>query len=368
MVVSLYLCSSKSGRCQIIPKYGELAAFIYGGFGRRTPCNKGWLFVAASLEETVAVASVITVKIKIKIKLKLVRMLVDAHCHYDKFESEEVGAGGGVLSLSNGVKWEDVRAREPGQAMIKRGIGIHPWYAHLYTVDSQISKTDHYKRVLKWSGSSKDKKECFHSELATLIQQLPDPVVLQDSSSTVLPDPLPDFIGEIGLDKVFRIPLTQVKQHFGDTVALSHFTCSLDHQLVVLKWWLAQASTHSLSVQLHAVKYPDAILQTCKAYLTNNPKCNILLHGFQGSVESLTQWIKHFSKERVYVSFNPHFNERLLDSYRDVLDSSHVLAETDWPSFHREQHDMLQTMTTRLQQCYGGAIDFESNINAFLQR
>ncbi|CAL9736057.1 uncharacterized deoxyribonuclease YMR262W [Monosporozyma servazzii] len=299
-------------------------------------------------------------------------MLVDAHCHYDRFECGDVGGGEGVLSLSNSVKWDalDTTAQKEelkqGGKRFRKGLGIHPWYAHLYTLDPHTTKTDHYKQVLKWSGNGRDKIDHFQSEFTLLIQQLPDPVVIQDDTELALP--LPHFIGEVGLDKVFRIPLTKGKQKLGDTVALSHFTCSLEHQLVILEWWLRQASKYSLSVQLHAVKYPDPILQSCRKCLASNPNCNILLHGFQGSVENLTQWIRHFTKERVYVSFNTHLNERLLDSYHEVLDSNHVLAETDWPSFHKEQYDMLQTMTTRLQHCYGHSIDFESNIKAFLHQ
>ncbi len=317
---------------------------------KRTPCNKGWLQQDRKLKERGSGR----------------KMLVDAHCHYEKQDLNGLVPFEPVLSLSNRDKWDSVRVggKEEEEPGIKRGMGIHPWYAHLYTFDSHIEKLDHYNKVLKWSGNAKEKLQNFDSEFATLVGQLPDPIVLPRKID--LSPSLPQFIGEVGLDKVFRIPLSKTKEGFGDTVGLSHFTCTLEHQLVILEWWLHQAARHSLSVQVHAVKYPDPVLQACKRCLLANPHCKILLHGYQGSRESLEQWIKIFTTERVYVSFNTHLNERLLESYRTVLDSHHALAETDWPEFHREQYEILQDITKKVQQCYDNSIDFKSNIQSFL--
>ncbi|KAK5781932.1 putative endodeoxyribonuclease PWA37_000697 [Arxiozyma heterogenica] len=339
-------------------------------------------------------------------------MLVDAHCHYycssfndccrQNNELERDNNVGSVLSLYNSTKLDDIsnidkvgkgkveveeekeeeQDSERQRLYIKKGLGIHPWYAHLYTLVPNISKTEHYGKVLQWKGRSTGQRKegqtttIEEEELRRMINALPEPILLNDNLDLFLNNI--DFIGEIGLDKTFRIPWgDNSSENMGScgkrgTVSLSNFTTKLEHQLSILQWWLKYANKHSLSVQLHSVKFYDQLLEVCKDQLLLNPKCKILLHGFQGSVDTLKRWSRIFKSDRIYVSFNPQLNLRNNDHmvlllYLEVLDIEHVFVETDSYEFNETTYRTIANVTKILQeQSPNKEINFKSNVLNFL--
>ena len=306
-------------------------------------------------------------------------MLVDAHCHYyksirtDKIETEP------VISLYNSVVFNDDTTeifectnKEDTSHVVKKGLGIHPWYSHLYTLTPNITKLEHYRSVLQWKGPGRQSREfnVMEDELNQLIKGLPDPILLTNDNDFPLPSNV-DFIGEVGLDKTFRIPWGNSYGDDLNTPRFSNFTTKLQHQLNILGWWLKQASRRSLSVSLHSVKYYDQLLNLCKQSILLNPCCNIMLHGFQGSLDTLKRWIRIFSSDRVYVSFNPQLNMKekygVLLSYLDVLETDHVFVETDSFVFNEHTYRSIQIATKIIQEhSSNGSIDFESNVLKFL--
>lgn len=320
-------------------------------------------------------------------------MLVDAHCHYynrpkqnDKTDrTDDVEP---VISLYNSTKLDDIwntcKAVEGAgsddrqRLYVKKGLGIHPWYSHLYTLVPNISKTEHYQNVLQWKGRSigtvgeGQAGSIEEDELRKMINGLPEPILLNDSLDMLLNKI--DFIGEIGLDKTFRIPWnTNSNENKEVSLRLSNFTTRLEHQLRILEWWLKYANKHSLSIQLHSVKFYDQLLEVTKNQLLLNPKCKILLHGFQGSLDTLKRWERTFKSDRIYVSFNEQLNlrnndHRLFLSYLEVLDTDHIFVETDSCKFDETTYDTIQRVTFILQAQSPNQknIDFESNILKYL--
>lgn len=264
-------------------------------------------------------------------------MLVDAHCHYSNDKS-----GDNVLALSNSSKWNE--GEQPAG-----GMGIHPWYSHLYSIDEVKDKIEFYREMLQWVGSKSVSLEEREAQFQELVAKLPNPTTLPPS----LPYK-PQFIGEVGVDKSFRIPVT-------------YFTVSLSHQLEILDWWLCQASEFSIPIQLHCVKYHDHLLQHCVQHLQKNKNVNILLHGFQGSEEMLTQWFKRFPDGRLFVSFNIHLNERCVERYASVLPIESVLVESDHGTFSDEVLADLKKISESVSGYYNN-VNYESNIERFLNK
>lgn len=125
----------------------------------------------------------------------------DAHCHVTS--SLDVETLASILKARNfncclmstyWKDWELIQQVRPLRTLLKSQ-GVHPWFSHLYRVDKTLSKVEHYKTAI--SGANAD-PESFQ----ILLDLLPEPIDLvtdeQDADFEIL--------GEVGLDKVFRIP------------------------------------------------------------------------------------------------------------------------------------------------------------------
>lgn len=92
-----------------------------------------------------------------------------------------------------------------------------------------------------------------------LLPHLPEPVLLSDLLTTLrsnLTDVPNAMLGEVGLDRSFRIPFQP-----GSERKLSDFTVPLDHQIHILEAQLELAVELRRSVSLHSVKAQQATLQ-----------------------------------------------------------------------------------------------------------
>lgn len=275
-------------------------------------------------------------------------MIVDAHCHYEQCEHND------VLPLYNSVKYPPTSNNNNTNTTAIFGYGVHPWYSYQYTIHPTTDPIKHYTKVIKRNKSTTD------DEFISFIHNLPPPILLPPPSFSL--NTLPQFIGEVGLDKTFRII---IHDHHHDTP--SPHTTTLQHQREILEYWLSYASNNSLSVQLHAVKYHQHLLNSCIDTILSNQNCNILLHAYQGSSQSLSQWINVFSPNRIYLSFNQTLNIKYLHSYCNLIDHNHVLVETDSNELTHPQYDNLKHTIKIIQQHYNNTqIDFESNIRSFL--
>ncbi|KAF8543269.1 hypothetical protein BDD12DRAFT_821524 [Trichophaea hybrida] len=148
-------------------------------------------------------------------------------------------------------------ARSHPKTKIIPSFGYHPWFSHLiydddtYTDNSEL-KQKHYSAVLVPPPDNE------------FISQLPAPTPL----STILQemhDHLEEFpyalIGEIGLDRGFRLPFPDTNEE-GQGRRLSPHRVSIDHQKHIFTAQLRLAGSLNRAVSVHGVQCHGVLFET----------------------------------------------------------------------------------------------------------
>lgn len=233
--------------------------------------------------------------------------IFDAHCHptdtMDSIPSMAKTMKARILTLmatrsqdqpliaavaeQHGVSSHDAvnsaSASSPQQKVIP-SFGWHPWFSHLIYDDSltgdtatldpsasdqALEKRRHYNVVLSPSPKSKEDDD--------FVRQLPTPQPLSSfiaqTRSYLKAHPLA-LVGEIGLDKAFRLPghdpapqdlslgMTPGRR---DGRALSPYRVNMDHQVRILKAQLQLAGELGRAVSVHGVQAPGILYETLKS-------------------------------------------------------------------------------------------------------
>ena len=161
------------------------------------------------------------------------------------------------------------------QATSKRivpAFGWHPWFSHQIYDDSEqqvdnIDKYLHYKKVLTGNVENKD-----------LIEGFPEPRPLSDLISQTrqyLEEYPQAIVGEIGIDRSFRIPLNSSPADQLDEDSeltpggregrrLSVHRVQMDHQKAILKAQLNLAGQMSRAVSVHGVAAHGVLFDTLR--------------------------------------------------------------------------------------------------------
>lgn len=136
--------------------------------------------------------------------------------------------------------------------------GFHPWFTHWIALDLPISKEQHYKTLLLRNSHPDDH---LINAFERLLPNLPEPILLSDvltslrTNLTHFPNAM---LGEVGLDRSFRIPWSpdpNIQRKLTD------FTVPLEHQLHILEAQLQLAVELKRNVSFHSVKAQQATLQ-----------------------------------------------------------------------------------------------------------
>ncbi|SMN22047.1 similar to Saccharomyces cerevisiae YMR262W Protein of unknown function [Maudiozyma saulgeensis] len=270
--------------------------------------------------------------------------LVDAHCHVGttpheiqqpvhELSNDKISR---ALMSNNPYDWARLQLiqfkKGNNSSPQYKGFGIHPWYSHLFTFKNEktLTKEQHYRQILNY-------KESDSIILTKLIQDvLPDPVYIEEYISNI------DFsnvnlIGEIGLDKSFYIPSNGFYQgHSNDAeviITKTKIKVSMDHQVKVFKRMLQLACDKSLNVSLHDVNCHMKLFDICQQYLLNVIPIKICLHSYTGSIEFLlSQWIKKFTEQRIFISVSQYISFKKDEGNLDYSQVPHkcILTETDY--------------------------------------
>lgn len=170
-----------------------------------------------------------------------------------------------------------------GQKVIP-SFGWHPWFSHLIyddgltddtatlntsASDQEAEKRRHYNAVLAPSPKSKEDDD--------FIKYLPAPQQLSSfiAQTRAYLDAHPlALVGEIGLDKAFRLPnhepapddlsmgMTPGRR---DGRALSPYRVNMDHQIRILKAQLQLAGELGRAVSVHGVQAPGVLYETLRS-------------------------------------------------------------------------------------------------------
>ncbi|VEU21027.1 DEKNAAC101922 [Brettanomyces naardenensis] len=240
--------------------------------------------------------------------------------------------------------------------VVNANYGIHPWFSHLFTFTdfSALSSAEEIKR--KHYGSVLlPKKEISKG----LLDALPVPVYLPTYINEVekfLSEDDTAGIGEIGIDKAFRVPMcgylgsaqcqdwldeNKSVLSFGDGEAKrewSPFRTNMEHQMKVLEEFLQLAKRMRRSVSIHCVENHGKLYALMKKVFIdeddNGYKSEWLdLHSYSGSVEQARLFTKTFPKLKFSLSsvLNlERYADRLQRCFENgSLSLNNVLIETD---------------------------------------
>lgn len=204
------------------------------------------------------------------------------------------------LARTHGVKGRDAvalassstRSDGNGNASPQKVIpsfGWHPWFSHqLYddmllgkaeatfdptAQDVQAQKRRHYNAVLSPSPESKDDEG--------FIDELPDPQALSgliEQTRTYLEAHPYALVGEIGLDKAFRLPShgpavdDEMTPGRRNGQRLSPYRVNMDHQRRIFVAQLNLAGELGRPVSVHGVQAPGILFDTLKATFKGHEK------------------------------------------------------------------------------------------------
>lgn len=249
--------------------------------------------------------------------------MIDNHCHLAKELSDEEIQKIHQLYLDNGIERINLMSSNhldhewvlntylKMKDIIRPCFGVHPWYSHLFMIEKK-NKKEHYNYVF-----NKEVDDQF-------LQVLPNPIEFKEFFHENFNkfkeyDPM---IGEIGLDKIFRIPSNGY--YNGRKENKTNYKTIMKHQLDIFLYQLNFALKHDLSLSIHNVKAMSHMVEPLK----QESNSIIMLHSYTGSIESL-QLLKSI-KQRLTISISELNKERIheLQSYKLITESDISIDET----------------------------------------
>lgn len=255
--------------------------------------------------------------------------MIDSHCHVSTVATaqdvEAFLAPHNVTCFVMATCHIDVELVAALSHRVVPFLGIHPWYSHLFAIEP-TTKLSHYAAVLRPPPPPE------------VLAVLPDPILLQNHLDRIaqLGEALQQGgrewgVGEIGLDKVFRVPTNGFygNPDVTENITLTSCKVSMDHQIAVFKAQLDLAERLQKCVSLHCVKAHGPFFETVSRY-----SMPVILHSYSGSVEQAKAWVRRV--KRLYFSFSNYINgteERRahLKDLLQLLNRKQVLIESDMP-------------------------------------
>ena len=298
------------------------------------------------------------------------------------------------------------------KCMVIPSFGWHPWFSHQVYDDVQnvhegvsalVRKIDHYKNVITPS----PKNDSF-------IRSLPEPKALSELLSEIKARlakyPLA-LVGEIGLDRSFRIPDTQQSGQLTDSEPgltpggregrrLSPYRVDMNHQLSILKAQLKLAGEMRRAVSVHGVAAHGVLFGTLQEIWKGHENevvgkrlrkkrsnvdptgaheqedsarrhdstqgkpfpPRICLHSYSGPADHLKQYFNPVIPAVIFVSFSEVINfshsssAKAVDAIKVVPDNR-ILIESDLHQAGERMDGLLEKMTRKICEIKGWRID-----------
>ncbi|KAH8700442.1 putative Cut9 interacting protein Scn1 [Talaromyces proteolyticus] len=267
--------------------------------------------------------------------------------------------------------------------------GWHPWFAHQISTtstnpDDNASKISHYRTVL--TGSTPTDTAFFN----TLPTPKPLSTLLAETRERLLAHPAA-LVGEIGLDKAFRLPLPWTPDQTEDRDVgltpgsregrnLSVYKVSMEHQKFLLKAQLQLAGELGRAVSVHSVQAHGAVFDVLQELWAGYERRResrrgrrqreseqvdestteeaeviksrpypprICMHSYSGSTEPLRQFLHPSVPSDVYFSFSFVINftgpsvEKVVAVLK-ALPDDRILVESDLHCAGPEMDGLLE--------------------------
>ena len=291
--------------------------------------------------------------------------------------------------------------------------GWHPWFSHqIYddrlnasVSDRYPNKLDHYRKVMSPS-----------PEGDTLIDILPEPLALSDvldqTRASLEKFPLA-LVGEIGLDRAFRIPGTRVVENNNEQNEpltsggrggrqLSPYRINMEHQRMIMRAQLILAGEMQRAVSVHGVAAHGLLFETLRESWHGHERQiiskrqrrrkvsidtvhksdhefeggfeqedsraasrqvfppRICLHSYSGPVDTLRQYLHPTVPAVIFFSFSTlvnfsHTSDKALDVIKAVPDDR-LLAESDLHAAGEKMDSLMEEIIRTICRIKGWSL------------
>ncbi|KAL1957461.1 hypothetical protein VTO42DRAFT_6029 [Malbranchea cinnamomea] len=316
-----------------------------------------------------------------------------------------------VAQIASKFNGQGEGSREATSERIRPCFGWHPWFSHQILDDitrptSTMSKEEHYKAVLT---------PAFNDQ--NLLRDLPEPrslsSLISDIRSNLIKHPKA-LVGEIGLDRAFRIPNAWLPHELEsrdpsltpgsrEGRSLSPYRVQPAHQKAIFKAQLRLAGEMRRPVSIHSVQAHGAVFEVLRelwagherkvisnklrkrrpsaedahdqsedeldksTHKTRNhlpplpfpPK--ICMHSYSGPPEPLRQFLHPSTPAEIYFSFSHviNFTGDSLVKVNEVikmLPEDRILVESDLHCAGKQMDDLLEQAVRRICSVRGWSL------------
>jgi len=297
----------------------------------------------------------------------LQKRLHDAHCHptdhpetLSDIDPEASGILGAMATRANDQELVESFAKENPNHVIPF-FGLHPWFTYQYAVENN---EEHYQSNLKPMPPE------------SFISHLPKPLPWEDHLSKLrkrLEANPRAQVGEIGLDKSFRLPTHTNGERDVLRKELSPYKTTQEHQVRLFTDQCKLAGEFGRAISVHGVQCHGLVFSTLqlmwkghekkskghekrqRKLVTGHPEDDddeilteapnqteslpypprICIHSASLPIETVRQYLQPTVPSTVYFSFstviNARYGQKLLDLISAIPDDR-ILIESDWHS------------------------------------
>ncbi|EAU92538.1 TatD DNase family Scn1 [Coprinopsis cinerea okayama7 len=278
----------------------------------------------------------------------VLKHVVDVHCHptdAPEIPPEAMDELEITICAMSSMKSDQKKVAELARSYPSKVVpcfGYHPWFSYQIAVDPALSKEDHYRRL--FLGQVKEATEEHTQAFERLVNLLPEPTPLSSILDEVrahlieFPDAM---VGEVGLDRVFRVPY----DYFAEKRELTPFIVPLEHQLTILEAQLELAVELGRNVSIHSVKSQLATLELLSKLATKHGnrwyRISIDMHSCGLSPQMWRDTEKKFTN--IFLSLSTVINGRHSNCRKllQVCSDDRILSESD---FNDVRHVTDQTV------------------------
>lgn len=281
-------------------------------------------------------------------------LLIDAHCHlslnpeelqhdsnlkpvFEKYSCDEQNLILNVMTTTH----KDHEVLECNKIFLNNdypnlrlGVGIHPWYCHIYTLDSHTTKLQHYIEILATDSEGNDSDD-LNELVANNIDKLPNVIDINSFYVDSLFSKY-SFVGEVGLDLSATILELEI------ILNVKNIKVKASHQKAILQFFIDKAIQHGFVMSLHAVNAGLAtytLLKECDTFLAQSEKTaalKIVFHSYTGTIEQFQQQYLKLKNIHTYISLSGYINLRQpltkkMEKLLQGVDITRILLETDVP-------------------------------------
>lgn len=173
--------------------------------------------------------------------------------------------------------------------------GLHPWFCHAISFeppDRLPTKEAHYSSLFP----SPENPTAPHPSLALVLPTFPDPISI-DTFVAELSDRLEKYpqsqVGEIGLDKAFKIPNPPEIAADKRNPKHTDLATPIAHQIRMVEAQVDVAIKLGRNISLHSVRTPQETVDMLRRFKEQKgegwSRLHVCLHSFGGSAESAKQ-------------------------------------------------------------------------------